>query len=152
MEVKETFPPHFEEIQLLFPISKENPAIFCYGDTIHNPYGKEITPDLECHESVHSKQQGDDPDGWWRKYLTDPQFRLEQELEAYGEQYAFAKRHIEAAANEAAKEGKRLTAGKNNLIRHALESMSFALSGPTYGNIIPYGKAESKIRHYAKTA
>lgn len=141
-------PPNYELIRIALNPSKH--AIFCYGDTIYNPSNRTITPDIEHHEYIHSKQQGDNPDLWYARYLQDPQFRLEQEIEAYGEQYVLAKENIEKADEEARKETKVLAAGKTQLLRWALESMARALSGADYGNLISYGEAQSKIRNYAK--
>lgn len=151
MEILTTYPPNYDVITAAIPtVAGDKNAIFCYGNRIYNPHGKEIPPDLQVHEAVHARQQGNDPDGWWARYLSEPQFRLAQEIEAYGTQFAFAKKGIEAAAEEASKQGKVLVAGKNNLIRFALESMAFALSGETYGRLISYGEAETKIKNYGK--
>ena len=142
------YPPNYDVIkQLLAPTDD---ALYCYGDTIYNPTKRKILPDVMHHEAVHARQQGSNPDQWWYDYLTDKDFRLSQEIEAYGEQYLFAQKHIEAQAAEAAKEGKVLTVGRKKLLSWALESMAKALSGAAYGNLISYGEAESKIRNYAK--
>jgi hypothetical protein len=132
MKVVEGYPPNYELIATA--LNPNDQAVFCYGDTIFNPGGRQLTEDVVEHERTHSAQQGSDPDGWYHRYLTDPAFRLEQEIEAYGAQYAFAKRFV--------KSGK--------LLRWALESMAKALSGEDYGSLIGYGAAESKIRTYAK--
>lgn len=148
MEIKNEYPPNYELIKLA--LNPPPHTVFCYGETIYNPSGREIPPDLEHHEAVHSRQQAGYPDAWWAKYLTDADFRLSQELEAYGEQYLFAKELIEAQAEEAAKQGKVLSAGKTRLLKWALEGMASALSSETYGTLITYGEAESKIRNYSK--
>lgn len=134
MKVSEEVPPNYQELLVAFPsIVRERP-IFCYGDTIYNPFKKNIPADLVFHEAVHSKQQGNTPEIWWMRYIQDEQFRLEQEFEAYGEQYAFIARHI----------------GNNRIKKQYLESMSTALSGEVYGRLLSYGEAESKIKRYAK--
>lgn len=152
METSNQYPPNYDAIVLAFPaVEEERTAIFCYGDTIHNPFDVEVTPDLSFHESVHKQQQGNDPDAWWRRYITDPVFRLHQEIEAYGAQFAFAKRVIDDAARVAElKEGKVLTAGRTKLKEFALDSMARALSGPQYGNILSYQQAQSAIRNKSK--
>lgn len=64
--------------------------IFTYGDTIHSK--NTLTDDLFVHESTHVKQQTDmGKDNWWNKYFIDPVFRLEQEKEAYLNQWSFIK-------------------------------------------------------------
>lgn len=90
------------------------------------------------------------PEEWWHHYLIDPEFRLDQELEAYGHQYAFAQEHIRAQEAQANREGKTLAAGMTNLLEHALDSMATALSGPEYGSVIGYAQARSRIRNFAK--
>ncbi len=142
-------PPNIEFIRTALP-SVPPDALFCYGGIIYNPGGREITPDLELHESIHSRQQGSNPDAWYSNYLTDPVFRLSQEIEAYGEQYAFAKQHIEKVAEQAHAEGKVLAAGKTKLLEWALDSMATALSGEAYGSLLTYGEAKSKIRNYSR--
>jgi hypothetical protein len=145
------FPPNYDVILMAIPEVADNHAvIFTYDGAIYNPYGKEITQELQIHEAVHVKQQGSDPDGWWIRYLKDKQFRLEQEAEAYGEQYHFAKIAVSMADEAAQKEGKHLSAGKNNLLKWGLESMALALSGPSYGNLISYGEAEARIRNFGR--
>lgn len=79
------FPPNYDKIEAVFPSCKGR-AIFAYGETIFNPFNLKLTPDLVEHEEVHSLRQGDNPEGWWEKYLTDRDFRLEEELVAYAVQ------------------------------------------------------------------
>lgn len=88
-EIKE-YPPIYEEARKVFDIDGRN-VIFALGDAIYNPRGVIITPDLEVHEGTHGRQQEEagGPEIWWQKYLYDPKFRLEQEIEAYRNQYAF---------------------------------------------------------------
>lgn len=71
-----------------------NPAttIFTYGDAIYNPANVPLPPDLIVHEQVHMRQQREyngGSDGWWARYLQDPLWRIMQEAEAYGAQYAW---------------------------------------------------------------
>jgi hypothetical protein len=133
MKVLNLYPPNYEAVKLIFPNSEEHKPIFCYEDTIYNPFNIEVTPDLEVHEGIHQKQQGNDVEGWWNRYLTNKEFRLEMEIEAYGAQYKFIKERI-----------------PKKFADYGLEKMSFALSGELYGSLLSYGKARSKIRNYAK--
>lgn len=149
MKIVKDFPPNFELIKQALSQANEH-CTYCYGDTIYRPDGAELRPDIIHHESIHTLQQGDNPDAWWYSYLTDPNFRREQEISAYGEQYLYAKKAIEDAADKASSQGKILSAGKNNLLRAGLESMATALSGPAYGNLMSFGEAVSKIRNYGK--
>lgn len=60
---------------------------YTYGPICFSP--RELTRDLVVHESVHTEQQGDNPDAWWDRYGDDPEFRYAQELEAYRAQYKY---------------------------------------------------------------
>lgn len=87
-------------------------TFWTYGDVIYNPGGIEIPDHIVAHEEQHMRQQAEyrmdedldmanmgalgtaeEPfqgkDAWWKQYLVDPRFRLEQEAEAYGAQYRF---------------------------------------------------------------
>lgn len=95
-------------------------VIFTYGDTIYNPGNVNIPEYLIVHESTHTEQQGNDPDSWWARYVKDPYFRLQQEVEAYGNQFAFMCETVR---------------DRNKRSRLLLE-LGHILSGPTYGNMI----------------
>lgn len=131
MRVVDDYPPNFRDIASAIPAVADSKPIYCYGDAIYNPHGREITADLQMHEQVHSKQQGDSPETWWLRYLSDPAFRLSQELEAYGVQYTVVRPLL-----------------RGQMRQWALESMAKALSGATYGSLISHGEAVSKIRNY----
>jgi hypothetical protein len=138
LKIKKELPPNYLDIAKVFTDLDLDNTLFCYGDTIYNPGGKDITPDLEIHEDTHRVQQGTAPDLWWDKYLTDPLFRLDQEVEAYSAQYQFARKAI----NE--------IKGGSKMKKWALENMSKALSSKMYGNILTYHEAESRIRNYGR--
>lgn len=151
MRIVEEFPPNYELICTVLGIPPRE-TTFAYGDIIYNPSGRELEPDIIFHEHVHRGQQGDDPDAWWLEYLTNPQFRYEQELDAYGRQYAFAKDAIETMDANLKAEGKRPGVSKTKMLEYALDSMARALSGQSYGFTLSYGEAVSKIRKYASVA
>jgi hypothetical protein len=134
MKIVKQYPPNFDKIKTVFEHTEEHRALFCYGDTIYNPYDVEVTPDLEKHEETHSRQQGTFPDIWWDEYLNNKFFRLEQEIEAYGEQIIFLSSIIE----------------DSNLLSWFKEKIAQALSSNLYGNLLNYGQAVSKLRHYVK--
>lgn len=136
MKHSSDFPPNYQEIVATFgDVSKRKP-VFCYGDTLYNPFGVTITRDLEHHEEVHMRQQEkySDPRVWYNIYLNDPAFRLEQEKEAYGAQYLFARENG--------------ISGK--LLDWLREKISFGLSSEIYGNLISFGEANSFLRHYGR--
>lgn len=131
MKTVKSFPPNSDLIQAA--LTPPPDALYCYGDTIYNPSGKEIPADIHYHEYIHSLQQGDNPDAWWSQYLLDEDFRLDQEIEAYGMQYLFVCKYIDTPA----------------IRKWALDSMSTALSSESYGRLLTYGQASSKIRNYS---
>lgn len=87
--ISEEKPPIWENARAVFRINLDT-VIFSYGDTIYNPGKVEIPPDIMIHEMVHiGQQKGNREDAalWWGKYMRDAEFRLSQEVEAYGKQY-----------------------------------------------------------------
>jgi len=109
-------------------------VIFTYGDTIYNPGGQDIPDHLIEHEGTHYKQQGNDPDAWWGRYLTDQYFRIEQESEAYARQFAY----ICATVKD-----------RNQRHRICLD-LAGILAGPLYGNVIGQMNAYQKIKSLSK--
>jgi len=131
MKIKNELPPNYSEIISVLP--RDMNAVFCYGDTLYNPFNRKITPDVEVHEQVHSKQQGDSPEMWYNKYLYDKDFRLRQEVEAYGTQYAFAKKFVR----------------NKEILKWAKEKMVEALSSKAYGKLVTQKKARKLIETFA---
>ncbi len=136
MRIVEDFPPNFSLIKAALPLAGRGHT-YCYGNTIYNPSGKKMPIDMQFHELIHMKQQEThgDIDLWWNQYLTDPAYRLAQEIEAYGLQYKYCKTRFKAP---------------NSFFKWMKENMATALSGPEYGSLIGYSEAESTIRRYAK--
>lgn len=135
MDIKNDFPPNYEEILKHFDVSSED-VVFTYGNVIYNPKHLTLSDHLVIHERVHAKQQKEmGVEAWWEKYFYSPEFRLQQEIEAYGAQYRFVKDQEDYTA-----------ATKKAF----LTELAFDLSGSIYGNIINYQKAESAIRIAAK--
>lgn len=102
------YPPNFLNIQTILNPTKG--MVYAYGDTIYNPDNIPLYEDLIKHEEVHREQQKKfgSVELWWYEYLTNPEFRLEQELEAYGVQANFLKflpdKVWKEAVNELAKQ------------------------------------------------
>ncbi len=134
MIIKPGLPPNIEAIRKVVTPGPE--TVFTYGDTLYIQDIKEerIQSHLLAHEEVHARQQKD-PETWWRQYLEDPKFRIEQEVEAYGEQYAWVVKNVPIKKIQA----------------QFLFKLAADLSGPTYGNAVSFGEAESKIRRYPHT-
>lgn len=132
--IKHELPPNWAAVVAKFPVvaEQQDRVVFTYAPYIYVPGGQELPPDLYVHESIHLKQQGDAPEVWWDRYLADADFRLEQELEAYGAQLAM----FNNAGN------RRFEYEKNRLATD--------VSSALYGNMVSYGDAVSQIRRIAK--
>jgi len=88
MKIVKEYPPFYKKI-LKSGMHPDDNVIFTFGHTIYNPHDVYIPGDFLIHEAMHSTQQGDNPKKWWKNYLKDPAFRIDQEAEAYAEQYIF---------------------------------------------------------------
>lgn len=84
VEVKKEWPPNIDAIRKRFELTGKE--IFAYDGVIYHPGSGQLTAPLIAHEKVHFAQQGDDPAGWWDRYLTDNSFRYEMELDAHREE------------------------------------------------------------------
>lgn len=100
MRIVKDYPPNYNEIQSA--LNPDNTMIFCFGDTVYNPTGKEIPEDILFHESIHVRQQSQFayPELWWNKYLHSKSFRISQEVEAYYEQWQWVRKHYPLKASE----------------------------------------------------
>lgn len=108
-------------------------TIFTFGNSIFNPGGHTLSPDIIHHELVHVRQQkGSSKDAtlWWKKYFKDTTFRLEQEIEAYSAQYRFFCKYKK----------------DRNLQSKFLMIVASHLSSPMYGDIISLQEAMKKIK------
>jgi hypothetical protein len=122
--IKKELPPNFKSIEKVFGPHKGG-VVYTYGDTIYSPDAAQLSPDLVIHEMVHMSQQGKDPEGWWKKYLSEQDFRLAQETEAYQAQFKYLKSIVKH---------------RNGLFNYA-HKLACDLAGPIYGNMISYSKA-----------
>jgi hypothetical protein len=122
------YPPNYLEICNHIPaVRKHKNIVFTYGDTVYVPSGATIEPDLAIHEAVHVQQQSK-PVEWWDRYLTDVQFRLDQEVEAYQAQYKYIRRFY-----------------NRDKRRKIIKTIASDLSGEMYGKIITKEEAIEKI-------
>lgn len=127
MNIVKGLPPNIKKIREKF--SPGPGTVFTYGDTIYSENG-ECPSWVVCHEEVHEIQQGEDPEGWWKKWIRNPGFRLDQELEAYRWQYKWVCDR-QRDRNKRAK---------------FLASIAGDLAGPLYGNIITLENAKKAIK------
>lgn len=97
MKISKEKPACFEKLQKAFGINWEKGIIITYGDTVYTSNPRNLTPDLIIHEEVHIRQQARMNDGkdsmfkdeWVDRFISDPVFRLEQEIEAYRAQLGY---------------------------------------------------------------
>lgn len=117
MRIIYDFPPLYDEINRVFGLDKADVLpIFAWGQEIFNPHRVNILPALHAHEVVHGQRQGSDVVGWWRRYMADAAFRLEEELHAHVAEYEV------------------WAAGKpRNLRRQVLTRTAVRLAAPLYG-------------------
>ena len=133
MIIKNERPPSWIYDECIKQFNPPKGTVFSFGSTIFNPDGIDIPDHLIVHESVHGEQQKHDElvaKFWWERYLIDPQFRVEQEIEAYHNQYAFICSKIK---------------DKNARFRN-LHMLAQFMCGEMYGNCISYTDAIRRIR------
>ena len=128
MKIAICCPPLYPEIDQAFNIEGKS-IIFAWGDTIYNPTGVDIPPHLIAHEEEHGRRQGDDVEGWWRKYMVDATFRLEEEIVAHRAEYNYF-------VDDGAPRQKR---------RRMLKLIAKRLSSGLYGRMLTYAEAKDHI-------
>lgn len=127
MKISTKNPPIYDTIRKSLNVNWDSGICIVYGDTCYskNP----LSPDLLVHEETHVRQQEIwGPEEWWRKWLEDKVFRLEQEVEAYKNQAEWVK------ANS-----------PRNYRRFRLNQMAKDLSSGLYGNICDYLHAKKYV-------
>lgn len=136
MKIEYARPPIYAEANALFKLEENKiAAVFTWGDTLFNPFAVPVMPDLMRHEETHMEQQldrggqEDGPKDWWRNYLQDENFRIDQEAEAYAMQYLF---YCQGQKDR-------------NWREKYLHQISAMLAGPMYGKVIKYQEARIKI-------
>lgn len=135
MRVSYEKPPCWDECVKAFDFDQTN-TVFSYGDLIYNPAGIEIPDHLMVHEETHMDQQRRDSHVasiWWKRYIVDVAFRMDQEAEAYGRQYRFICTKVK---------------DKNARFRN-LHMLAEFMAGPMYGKAISYNDAIGRIRAQA---
>lgn len=132
MRLVHDVPPMFDEIDAAFHV-KGKPVIFAWGDKIYAPMQQgELPKALVLHEEVHGARQTAYVGGveaWWRRYIAEPQFRLDEEIPAHRAELA----HL-------------LTKAKGPAMRaHALSRTAARLAAPLYGNLISIAEAKKVL-------
>lgn len=121
--------PNFQELKNKFGVGDE--TIIAYGNKIFIK-GKTMSRDLLVHELTHCERQKFNEDSakrWYEMYLENDEFRLQEELVAYRQQYAFCCR-VYKDRNKRAK---------------ILFALAAELASYRYGNIINHNEAMAKI-------
>lgn len=128
----QSWPPNIDAIRKRFP-AIHNRVLFAYDGSIYSPSGQDIPDHLIVHEETHFKQQEKVGGAavWWDKYLTDNKFLIEQEVEAYHNQYEFFCKYY---------------GGDKSAQYKFLLSCARALSSPLYGNSIGVAAALFRIK------
>lgn len=135
-------PPIFDQIVAVFPEAAQPGILFSWGDKVYNPSGFPIPPQLVAHEAAHGDQQslfsvdGDTEFAqeesirlWWKKYLADPAFRLDEEIIGHRAEY---------------KSYCGLVKDREQRARY-LHRMALRLAGPLYKGGITYMEARRAI-------
>lgn len=128
-------PPVWDSVCLAFNILPKN-IIFAYGDVIYNPDNVDLPDHIIEHEKIHLKQHNhnnDDAALWWGKYLREPDFRVDQEAQAYAIQYLYISQFQK----------------DRNKRSRILWDFARILSGPLYNNAINHADATKLIKKYA---
>jgi hypothetical protein len=131
MKIVKAFPPNIGAIRDRFNIAGKN-IMFAYGDILYAPgLTVELPEHLMKHEETHQRQQAAFNGGveaWWNTYLEAPWFRLEQEVEAYQNQWKCIKETMNRSER-----------------RRLLAFLVKDLSGEMYGNMVSKEEAEELI-------
>lgn len=118
MKHSKQIPAIYFKIKKFIDVKWDKGLIISYGDTYHCRFA--IPECLVVHETVHMRQQGKyGIDAWWDRYLTDKNFRLSQEVEAYTAQLFY----IHTMMNE-------------KRVKEWSLSILADISGPLYGNMV----------------
>jgi hypothetical protein len=125
-------PPMYDEIDTVFAV-RGKPVIFAWGDKVYMPgQACGLSKALTAHEAVHCVRQLKYPGGveaWWRRYMADPQFRLDEEIPAH---------RAELAVLQAKAKGPSMRI-------HALSRTAARLAAPLYGNLITIADAKKAL-------
>jgi hypothetical protein len=129
-------PPNFEAIRAVFPGACGEGVVFAYGNTIYNPSGLKLPPELVAHEIVHCERQlAMGVEAWWDRYLVDGQFRFEEELLAHiaefksiMSKYSYKKHAI------------------GRVRQKAIEHVAHKLAAPLYDRMVTVHQAITAIR------
>lgn len=133
MKIIKDKPPNWADIVKVFPsVSKTPTVVFAYGEVIYSPSSETLPEAILAHEKVHSDRMLELPGGpeeWWQRYLSDIQYRFEEELLAHCIEFEV------------------LSKGQPRNARRAfLKHVSDKLSSPIYGPMCNRAFAKESIK------
>lgn len=133
MKVEIGLPPNIEAIYAAFPDAKGGSILYAWGQTIYNPKGVHIPTHLLAHEAVHGMRQvaKEGIEGWWAKYIADPEFRYVEELAAHKVEFAVMAEQIR----------------DRNARAKVLHHVAMKLASPLYGKMRSTAQAVKDIQN-----
>lgn len=134
LKVVNDFPPNFDQLAEVFNLSRSTNVIITYGDTVYNPYNCHISEATLAHEMIHAKQQKKlGKDKYVARYISDIEFRIKSEIEAYGAELVFIQ----------GKDGKKVAL-------ETVRKLAQNLSSSVYGNVILEEDAYKQLIKFIK--
>lgn len=122
-------PTIYDELHRRFGVEWDDKVIITFYPYVYCKVN--LTPEKIIHESVHLKQQAlIGVDIWWKNFLLDPVFRLQEELAAHRAEAQFIIKYIK---------------NKNDQFQY-LHRIAMNLSSSMYGKLITYQKALKLIK------
>lgn len=84
------YPPNIDKIDAILHSREREDVIYTYGWAIYNPNRILVSEALIAHEYAHAVSQDKfegGPEAWWDKYLSDADFRYQEELDGHAAEY-----------------------------------------------------------------
>jgi hypothetical protein len=133
--IQVAYPPIIDELEKVFGALKGKPILYAFGDVIYNPANVHMFPQLLAHEYTHAmRQQAGSLDEWWKNYMENVEYRLNEEVLAHRAEYgAFKQLHKD-----------------RNLRARYLQKVSMKLASPLYGRMVPANEAKRLIEELQK--
>lgn len=129
--IRYDYPPNIEQIDAAFNVKTNAGVVYTYAPHVYVPAARGLPPEIMAHEAVHLEQQkqAGGPQAWWDRYIADPVWRVEQELEAHKIEYLYYC-HRKADRNARAR---------------YMHMLAQRLSLPMYGSAITYVEAKKRL-------
>jgi hypothetical protein len=129
--IKDTCPPIYQRLKKEFNVSWNDGIIITYFPDIYWKGGDALSKEKIAHEKTHLRQQEDmGVKLWWDKYITDKEFRLSQEIEAYKNEVSYI----------------RQTVKDREKCFKMIHQIALDLSSSIYGNICSYAEAMKLLK------